>query len=335
MLEHARLDRLREQVVVDTEQHVALGVAGAQDRSVHQLARITGRHDRQGDAARAFERLDDLRTHVERVVGEQRDGDGLVAGRSTRSGSVASLDARDRDQTTRPAVTRRERIRAVTARLLVDGGRRPGRIASTTPVFDARSRRRFATNSLLMPRLEPGSSVAPVQRPANTARTDPSRGSAHREQAQRLAGHALTAHGRRGSRASAPGPKIASIWIGAIARGASSRARCRARWSSRPPSPPTIRARSTPCAKRGAEREIEVGGVLVDGMTLDLPTCRFDLVEDRRRDRVHIAHQQLDGDTRGGELRPRRHRRRSRGVRRERRSPAARDLRRRTPTPFA
>ena len=82
------------------------------------------------------------------------------------------------------------RIRAIMDR----PARRPraGQAGSRAP----RPHRRPASpparvNSLLMPRLAPGSSTAPCQRPANTGRTDTTSGPSHREQAQRLARRAL------------------------------------------------------------------------------------------------------------------------------------------------
>ena len=76
-LEDLSLDRFRQQVVVDAEQHVAFGVAGCEDRSVHELSCIARRHDAQLDAAVSLERPDDPLAHVEGVVREERHGGGL------------------------------------------------------------------------------------------------------------------------------------------------------------------------------------------------------------------------------------------------------------------
>jgi hypothetical protein len=62
----------REQVVVDPEEHVALGVPGGEDRAVHELPRISRLHDVDLDPRGPLERAQPALRHVERIVGHQR-----------------------------------------------------------------------------------------------------------------------------------------------------------------------------------------------------------------------------------------------------------------------
>ena len=88
-LEDVAVECALEQVVVDAEEHVALGVAGCQQRSRDDLAGVAGLEDLELETALVLERLLHGRRDRERVV---RDEDDLAsaARRFLRSPPTAS-----------------------------------------------------------------------------------------------------------------------------------------------------------------------------------------------------------------------------------------------------
>ena len=72
-LEDVAVERALEQVVVDAEEHVALGVAGRQQRSRDDLAGVAGLEDLELEAALVLERLLHGRRDRERVVRDEDD----------------------------------------------------------------------------------------------------------------------------------------------------------------------------------------------------------------------------------------------------------------------
>ena len=84
-LEDVAVERAREEVVVDAEEHVALRVSGGQERPRDDLAGVARLEDPQREAALVLERLLHVVRDRERVVRDEHDlGGSLVAARRNR-----------------------------------------------------------------------------------------------------------------------------------------------------------------------------------------------------------------------------------------------------------
>ena len=133
LLEQVALERAREDGVVDPEDHVALGIAGRQERSVERLVRVAGLEDPERQPALLLER----RLHL------LRDREGVVRD-STTSVGASSPPPQPATATAAATDDRAEEHLATSRHHALTATAAPGRIASSTPAssVDARLARR-------------------------------------------------------------------------------------------------------------------------------------------------------------------------------------------------
>src|SRR5262249_18353732 len=129
-------------VVVDTEEDVAFGVAGGEERTRHDLARVACLENAQLQSTLVLERLLHSRRDGEEIVRDQDDLVRLAAPAAPRRG-----ERRDHEERAESGAKRLHLIP-------------PGRIASRAP-RSTETRALVSVKTLDTPRVEPGSSVSP------------------------------------------------------------------------------------------------------------------------------------------------------------------------------
>ena len=140
-LEDVARERALDEVVVDAEEDVALGVAGRQERSRDDLARVPALQDPEPEATLLLERPLHGGRDRERVVRDKDDVLRLAASAAAGRGEDACEGEHDQEE-------------AVTAHLTA-----PGRIARTTPRATS-TRALSVAKTFETPRVDPGSSVS-------------------------------------------------------------------------------------------------------------------------------------------------------------------------------
>ena len=150
-LEQVGFERAREQVAVDAEEDVTLGIPGGQERVRERLACVPGLEDPKRLAARRLE----LALHVVRDhEGVVRDEHDLLRVAAPAAGDECDREDGDREDGAGGVQHAPIEVHAASS---VSG---PGRMARRMP-FPTATRAVVATNSFETPRLEPGSSVSP------------------------------------------------------------------------------------------------------------------------------------------------------------------------------